>query len=572
MRAVTATIGRLLLGFALAAPLLNGAPAAPVRAAKTKGHTPNVRVMFDSAQRLFDGGKYSDALNAYENLLRKYSGHMPAQIQMAKTLYRLDRIKEAQVLFARINPKDQDLDAETSYEYGWSFYTIKAWDGALVGMQRVPAGHSLFDLANYYGAISAIKLKRYDLAEDMLDKAVVLPDKLAKSRTMYIKHVQALRLMHERAALAQDRVQEKDTINSPASKKPRAKKEHDIPTVIFADGTQKHQGFQSIEHAAIVKLKNDHQNISGAGLSQKSYDATIASFDFSNGLLWPLPLTAGKDPQGALRQSAIGFQLTLAAENRATKGTEQRTLPDTTWASLARQLNADLGTAEAKSGRAAGEVWGELALPASLWATLGGEYSLTYYDFQRGQRIGYRQAYALLRGKYAWGNTGAEGHFGSILATTGHTIAQVNDVAVSADTEVMPKLVLATKLTYDTYDYVDRGQDLDGPDHAVSAEFSATQRLPLGIKLQLTGSYQQQSNYIFHHVPSFPAVTADGRVLTGKGSLEIAPLPFVSAGLSELLTTTKWAQSNANADDSFAVAVPDYVEYFTVWAAINLAF
>ena len=572
MSPVTATIGRLFLGFTLAAPLLHAAPATPVRPAKTKGHAPNVRVMFDSAQRLFEGGKYNDALNAYESLLRKYSGYMPAQIQMAKTLYRLERIKEAQVLFARINPKDQDLDAETSYEYGWSFYTVKAWDGALVGMQRVPAGHSLFDLANYYGAISAIKLKRYDLAEDMLDKAVVLPDKLAKSRTMYIKHVQALRLMHERATLAQDRVQEKDTINSPANKKPKVKKDRDIPTVIIADGPTKHQGFQSAPHSTLVKLKLDHQNISGAGISQKSYDATIASFDFTNGQLWPLPLTAGKEAQGALRQSAIGFQLTLAAENRASKGTEQRTLPDTTWASLARQLNANLGSAEAKSGRADGGVWSEFALPASLWATVGGEYSLTYYDFQRGQRIGYRQAYAMLRGKYAWGNTGAEGHFGSILATSGHTIAQVNDVAVSTDTEVMPKLVLAAKLAYDTYDYVDRGQELDGPDHTASAELSATQRLPLGIKLQLSGSFQQQSNYIFHHVPSFPAITADGRVLTGKGSLEIAPLPFVSAGISELLMTTKWAQSNANADDSFAVAVPDYVEYFTVWAAVNLAF
>ena len=573
MRQATAIIGRLLLGFILAAPTLRAAAPAQPRLAKSKAHPqPGVRAMFDQGQALFDAGKFADALGVYESLLRRYPGHMPAQIQMAKSLYRLERIKDAQAVFAKINPKEQDLDAETSYEYGWSYYTIKAWDGALVGMQRVPPGHSLYDLANYYGAICAIKLKRFDLAEDMLDKAVVLPDKLAKSRTMYIKHVQALRLMHERAALSQERVQEKDALNATVVKKPKPHKDKDVPTIILTEGPPKHQGFQTVDHSALLKFEVDHQNVSASGVTQKSYDATVASFDFTNGVLLPLPLAAGKDPQGVLRQSAVGMQFTLGAENRSSKGTEQRLLADETWQSLARQLNSDLGSKQPRSGRADVQLWGEVPLPSSLWVAMGGEYSLTYYDFVRGQRIGYRQAYAALRGKYPWGNAGIEGHLGAILGTSGQVITEINNVGISGDMEIMPKLVLGAKLAMDIYDYSGRGQDLDGPDRTATGELSATQRLPLGLKVQLTGSYQQQSNYIFRHVPSFLAVSADGRVLTGKGSVEIAPIPYVSAGLSELLTTTKWSEKNPNAADSFAVSVPDYVESFSVWAAVNLAF
>ena len=169
--------------------------------------------MFQRAQRLYDSGKYQGALNAYDAILRRYPGHEPTVIQLAKTLYRLDRITEAYNIFARVNP--QYLDPETSYEYGWSFYNAKKWEGALFAFKKVPKGNSLYDLANYYGAVSAIKLRKLDEASDMLEKAVVLPSKLAKSRTIYAKHLQALQLMEEKSTLAKERQKERRRLLRP---------------------------------------------------------------------------------------------------------------------------------------------------------------------------------------------------------------------------------------------------------------------------------------------------------------------------------------------------------------------
>ena len=98
-------------------------PHQPPKPNANKKRLPGVRGMFQVAQEYYEAGKYNQALGAYDALLRKYPGHEPAMMQLAKTLYRLDRIKDAYGVFAKINP--QDLDPETAYEYGWSFYTNK---------------------------------------------------------------------------------------------------------------------------------------------------------------------------------------------------------------------------------------------------------------------------------------------------------------------------------------------------------------------------------------------------------------------------------------------------------------
>src|SRR5690606_4583050 len=154
----------------------------------------------------------------------------------------------------RVNP--QGFDDETSYEYGWSFYTNKQWPGALYAVQRVTKGHALFDLANYYGAICAIKLKRYDEAEDMLDKAVVLPDKLAKSRTLYVKRGQARKLMQQKRVLAKERVDEKDRLK----KESEAKKINKYEAPAAPASTEyKLTGLKRVTKAAKVEYAHEQQ-------------------------------------------------------------------------------------------------------------------------------------------------------------------------------------------------------------------------------------------------------------------------------------------------------------------------
>ncbi len=528
---------------------------------KPKKHPPGVRGMFEVAQEYYEAGKYGAALAAYDALLKKYPGHEPAVIQTAKSLYRLDRIKDAYAVFARINP--QHLDPETNYEYGWSFYTYKSWDGALYSFQRVPKGHALFDLANYYGAICAIKLKKYEVAEDMLEKAVVLPDKLAKSRSLYIKHVQALRLMQEKNALAKDRDKEKDSLAADLKKK-KTKPDDKAPPP--ADAGYVHQGLKSITKAAKVKYAVEHQFSDGPVKSQ-TFDAKVSTFDLKSGPLLPIPIKSGKD-----RQAAFGLQLSITAEDRITKGDEVRVLVDENNQDLTRQLNNDLGTTDVKSGIVGAEPWVEFPLPENLWLAVGGEINFTYPEFSRGDRFGYRKGYMDLALKAPAVTFTTEASYEEVLDSKTKPTTILIEGLASVEGDVMQKLTANFKVTYDMYDYLVPALGLNGPDAVTKAETSVTQALPLGIKAKLLFSYLTEANYIFHNIPTFGQVAADGQVTSGKASLSATPVPFLTIAVSQLVSKTQWHLQNEAARDAFEVTVPDYLELFTAWVSVNMAF
>ena len=100
------------------APRATSQADATSRRAKA-GAAKGVVARYSQAMQLYDAGKFAEALVAFDQIHRAYPAHEPTTIQYAKTLYRLDRIPDN--LFARVNP--QYLDPETSYEYGYAFYT-----------------------------------------------------------------------------------------------------------------------------------------------------------------------------------------------------------------------------------------------------------------------------------------------------------------------------------------------------------------------------------------------------------------------------------------------------------------
>ncbi len=518
---------------------------------------PGVRGMFEDAQAFYDAGKYEQALVGYAALLKKYPGHEPSVIQTAKALYRLDRIKDAYSVFTKVNP--QHLDPETSYEFGWSFYTNRAWEGALFAFQRVPKGHALFDLANYYGGICAIKLKKYDVAEDMLDKAVVLPDKLAKSRALYIKHVQALRFMQEKSQLAKDRESEKNALANPKKNKTPP------PAPVTAEWA--HQGFKGVAKSARVKYAVEHQYIDNFGRAQTTFDAKVSTLELKHGPILPLPIKSGKD-----RQAAFGLQLFVSAEDRITKGSEERLIIDQNEGDLVRQQNTDLGITDVKSGIVTAEPWVEFPLPESLWLALGAEVSFVYPDFERGQRFGYRKGYMDLAAKYLGATYTTEAYYTELLDKKTEPTTTVVGGLLSITGDLIPKLTLGGKITYEMYDYLVPELGLDGPDSITGAEVSVAQAMPLGITAKLIGATQLQTNYIFHAIPTYGQVSADGQVNTGKAILSATPVPWFTASVSQLISRTNWTVQNPEAQEPFELTVPDYVETFIAWVAVNMAF
>ena len=515
--------------------------------------------MFSEAQKRYEAGKYQEALSLYDAILRKYPAHEPSTVQYAKTLYRMDRIQESYVMFARMNP--QFLDAETSYEYGWSFYVNKQYEGALYGFQRVPQGHSLYDLANYYGGICAIKLRKYTEAEDMLDKAVVLPDKLAKSRVIYLKHSQELRLMNDKNQLTKERNDEKKRLDSDkdGDKKPEA--------APVANGPYEHNGFASTPKEATLAFSQSNKTLNFHGFKTQTSTTSLGKFTFLHGPMAPIPL---KDPLNPKRQAAVGLQLSMVAEDRQRKGEEQRIIIEEDNLDIVRYQSIDLEKSHSQLGVVSASPWIEAPLPGNLWAGLTGKLSFAYPKFGRANRTGSQGANVSIGLKMPAYTFKAVVDYNQNLNTQTKDESTITDSSVAFTYSFPASLYAEGKVGFQFYDYVET--TLAGPDSVTSGSLLLKQTFPLGFSLAAFGSMEQQTNYVFQTIPTYGIVSADGQVATGKLTLGLAPFPWIAATVSQLFQQTTWAVENSEAKDTFEKNVASNVTDLTFGATIKFVF
>ena len=528
----------------------------------------NLRGTLDTANRYYELGRYNDALLGYNAIIQRYPDHTAALMQAAKIYYRLDRYNEAATFFNRV--AITELDPETSYEYGWAFFSLKNYEPALRGFQRVPPGHSLSDLANYYGGISAIKLKRFEVAEDMLEKALVLPDKLAKSRTLYLKHVQALRLLHQQHELANERELERETI-ALATPKKRVKTEVEAAPLADLVNMTNHQGFKAVQKNANLQYLVEQQTRSRGGDARNTFNAKIATFNLLSGPQITLPFRQGQT-QGKERQGAVGLQLNLGIEHRDQSGTEQTVWAEVSDQILARQLSQRLGIKAQIYGKAGAEPWIELPLGSMLWFDIGGEINMMFGDFDKSKAFGYHRGFADLRGRFGFGTAYLSLVYRDIFEVNDQQIMQSGGGTLGLSSEVATKLTLGTELEHQQLNYFNEGELLDGPDSISSLNLNATQLLPLNLKIRAGAKYQLQNNYLFHNVPNYAQLSADGQNLTGKATFEGSPLPFLSLGVSTVVSSTTWQSHDEATKPAFEKAVPTYTQEMNLWAAVNLLF
>lgn len=528
--------------------------------------TKGVVALFAEAQKLYNAGKFNEALVAYDRIIRKYPSHEPSIIQYAKTLYRLDRIAESYNLFARINP--QYLDPETSYEYGYSSYVNQRWDAALYGFKRVPQDHALYDLANYYGALSAIKLKRYAEAEEMLDKAVVLPDKLSKSRLLYQRHVQSLKNLQERAELAQLAEAERARLNmkksgpiGPTAATPGAPK--------VDPKAYKHKGFLVIDRFAILKVSQEHQTIDKHGFSQTTYDNDVGSFEFNHGPLVQLPMKKMGN-----NSSATGMQINLSIEDRNSKGKQERIVAYEDSADTPRALNNDLPALHTTTGKIGVSPWIEFAMPNSWWTGVKGSLSFQYPDFKRGQRTSKRSIKPHVGKQFSFGP-----HNGFVLGSFLYeqlTDSETEPLIDTAATELNTTLTFSsatsveTILTAKQFNY--QLPTISGPDATYSGSLAVYQTFPLGIILSGKGVAASQQNNIVKGLPSYDAASADGTTISGTAQIEATPIAWLTLYAKYDLSKTTWNVHQAEREEVYKKNVPDYVDQTTLSASLNFLF
>jgi hypothetical protein len=508
--------------------------------------------------KLYDAGKFNDALFLFDRIHHAYPSHEPTTIQYAKTLYRLDRIPESYNLFARVNP--QYLDPETAYEYGYSFYTQNKFDGALFSFKRVPVDHPLYDLASYYGAMCAIKLKKYSEAEELLDKSVVLPDKLARSKSLYQRHVSSLRQLQEKSDLERASNDEKLRITNE-----RARSKNPPPPGSAASSPNGvsgppapyvHSGFFGVDRIGLLRFNQTTQSSDRHGYSRKTYSSQSGTFSFSDGPMAPLPFKLDGN-----RQAAVGGQLNLSVTNITTQGTQERLVANEDSRDIVHNLTERLPTTTTRWGDVGGNVWIEMPMPSGWWIGTDGQLSFTYPNIERGQR---------------YGVIGGTGHLGWMKdAPTSYTAELTGTYDMIVDSETQPvtsqtiaegslgmktpyALALRLSAKYVYYDY--KLPLLPGPDASTSGTLRVRQGFPLGMALSLEATAEQQENYIARELASGASATADGQIMTGSAKFSAAPFDWIEVAAKHTRSQSKWNVHQADRVEAFKAGTPNYTE------------
>ncbi len=524
---------------------------------------------FANAMRLFEAGKFNDALVAFDSIHRQYPAHEPTIVQYAKTLYRLERIPESYNLFARINP--QYLDPETAYEYGYAFYVQNQFDGALFSFKRVPLDHALYDLASYYAAMSAIRLKRYGEAEELLDKAVVLPDKLARNKSLYQRHVTSLRILQERAELEKSTADEKKRITA-ESGQAKATNQAAAPAEAAAavPAPYSHAGFFGVTRLGIISHKRTDETAAFHSQSEKRYKTDITAFSFSHGPL--VPLSFKRDS----RQAAAGAQIDLRATNIASEGSKVLLKYNQT-EEIVQTLVEKSPLATTKSGDIGGNIWVEYPLPSNMWLGIDGHLSFTYPNFERGQRYGVRGAYAQL----AWMQPGTTTWIGTLGATYDLIVDSETEPFLSSlglDGSLSLKYPTSSTLTlggrYSVLESKIPEAGVPGPQTSISGFASLRQDFPLTISLTATGSAEKKELYTAKDPEQGGILvsTADGNTLSGSAKLGVAPFSWLSFAASYKFSKNYWTIHNKNQTERFEALTPSEEISSDLSTAINFVF
>lgn len=541
----------------------------PSKTKKGKSTPRGLVQMYAQAMQLFDAGKFAEALVAFDAIHRKYPAHEPTVVQYAKTLYRLDRIPESYNLFARVNP--QYLDAETAYEYGYAFYIQSQFEGALYSFKRVPVDHALYDLASYYAAMSAIRLKRYGEAEELLDKAVVLPDKLARNKSLYQKHVASLRLLQERAELERTSADEKKRLATEAAqgKTPPAggaqPEANPGPPAPYS-----HAGFFGVARLGKISHTKTEEIATFHSESEKRYTSEISAFSFSHGPVIPLNIKVDS------RQAAVGSQIDLKATNIASKGSKVLLRYNET-EEIVQTLVQKSPLETTRSGDIGGNIWFELPLPSNWWFGLDGHLSFTYPNFERGQRYGSRGIYT----QFGWMKDGPTSWIGTLGATydlivDSETVPFLS--SSSLDGSLMMKIPSGSTITVggrlSMLENLLSNSGVPGPETSGSGFVSLRQEFPLNISLSATGTAEKKQMYTAKDPEQGGAIvsTADADTLSGSIKAGAAPFAWLSFSAVYKFNKNYWTIHKKDRTERFQALTPSEESLTDLTASINFTF
>lgn len=137
------------------------------------------------AKRLCSKKREKKASYILRKFLRKKPDNEKALLLLAKIEYNRNKLESASKHFNKLNPKD--LNDESSFAYGLSFYSIGDCSKANKGFKEVSSTYALKDYARLLAATCALNKGSFHLAYNKLMKANDIPSEREKTRERLIK-------------------------------------------------------------------------------------------------------------------------------------------------------------------------------------------------------------------------------------------------------------------------------------------------------------------------------------------------------------------------------------------------
>jgi tetratricopeptide (TPR) repeat protein len=522
----------------------------PVRTVEKKQQPKRgVREMFAEGEALFKKKMYREATAVFALILTDYPEHEPTIILFAKSAYVLGHMSDAYGLFSKIQLTQ--LDAESSYQYGYAFFSAKNWDGALVAFRRIPKVHALSDLANYYGGICAMRMRRFADAESMMENAAVLPEKLAKSRTVFLKHLTEIRLLHQKKELSEERKAEYNRLNPEVKEKEKRPKQKvdAIPATVSAE---KYGGFRSVVNKGAVSYETKSELKNTHGYRDISALTKTTSFKFAAGYMDTFNA-------GARERCGYGVQLKLGIDDLLIEGKELKYLIYDNIDSLQQVQTTPPEISHIKTGTIGADPWIEYPFLGDKWVSFIATISFTYPEIERINRTGKRGGKVLVDGKVSDTDVGISSAYLEILDASTSTVSSSLLTTVNTATTLMSDLTLKFAFDYNAFTYLLDG--IEGPDTIVGLGASIEQAFPLSTKFNLTGWYKRITNNIIVNSPNYEIVTADGNSIAGVIGGEICPWSWLKVKVQQTYQSNKWENIQPeNAVDDWELSVPSYYQ------------
>lgn len=417
----------------------------------------------DRAAEFFAQGNYTKALDLYLRVVKSSPDDLVATVGAARSYYHLEQWDEAQDWFART--KGAQLETEATYEQAHTYMHFKKYPEALEHFKRIPKGHALYDLANYFGGICAVKLKRYGEAQTLMENAVTLPEKYQKSRAVYEKHIAIL------AAQRQDkRLGQIPSENASATK----------PAVVAAaPEPYQHYGVGYIEKFAIMGLEKKTEHTDFSGLKKQDAKFEKRYFWFKSGLIQPLKDTGERRP-------VVGMELSLWAEQQDFDGIELGKDRDTIPAVRLGEFS--------KTGSGEFKAFSEVPVGEKYWIGMQLNSEQEYPDF--GANLATNRKMASVFFGQAQPGYKAEVHVGAAQTLFEGTRANAETI-FGTYIEKRPFDFMKVTFYADHYELKYYGLG-PGPQERVKATLEVKNYLPYGFTLIPAVKYQSNKNYLLY--------------------------------------------------------------------------